>query len=84
MRTGLRLAALGVLLVAVVLWLFGGAHRGFSATSVQVRIPDPVTGLDEIRWEKQIVLGVDFLAGMAGLTAVLFGASWLFGRKTNS
>jgi hypothetical protein len=82
MKTGLRLTALGVSLVAVVLWLFGGAHRGFSRTSEKVEIPDPVTGLTEIRWEKKLVLGVDFLGTALGLSALVFGASWFFRNRS--
>jgi hypothetical protein len=78
MKTGLRVAALAVLLVALATWLFGGAHR-VSATSVLKREPDPVTGLENMHFEKQLVLGLDFLAAAGVVAAGLFGASWFFG-----
>jgi hypothetical protein len=83
-RTILRLAALFVTLVTLVLWLFGGPNTGFTKTSVQVKTVDPVTDQDIITWEKRFLPGVDFLGGglLAGVT--LFGASFLFRRKTSS
>jgi len=83
MRTGLRLSALAVLFIAVVLWLFGGAHRGFSKTHVLVMKADPVTGQEMADWEPRPVLGVDFLAASATLAALLLGTSWLFRNRSS-
>jgi hypothetical protein len=84
MRTILRLAALFVTLVTLVLWLFGGPNTGFTKTSVQVKTVDPVTDQDIITWEKRFLPGVDFLGGGLLAGALLFGASFIFRRKTSS
>jgi hypothetical protein len=82
MRTGLRVAALGVLFLAVVIWFFGGAHVGFSGTSVMITTVDPDTGQEMHSWRQQRVLGVDFIATAAGVAALLLGASWFFRNRS--
>ena len=84
MRTVLRLAALFVAIVTLVLWLFGGPNTGWTKTSVMVKTVDPVTDQDIITWEKRFLPGVDFLGGGMLAGALLFGASFFFGRKTSS
>lgn len=84
MRTILRLAALFIALVTLVLWLFGGPNTGWTKTSVQVKTVDPVTDQDIITWERRFLPGVDFLGGGLLAGALLFGASFLFRRKTSS
>lgn len=76
MRTALRLVALGMALVGVVFWLFGGPHLGWTKTSVAVTKVDPVTELEYVEWQKNFVPGVDFLGGVLGLAGVVFAASW--------
>jgi len=83
MRTILRLAALFVALAALVLWLFGGPNTGFTKTSVQVKTVDPVTDQEIITWEKRFLPGVEFLGSGLLTGAVLFGASFLFRRKSS-
>jgi len=84
MRTVLRLAALFVSLVTLVLWLIGGPNLGWTKTSVMVKTIDPVTEQDEIKWEKRFLPGVDFLCGGLLAGAVLFGASFLFRKKSSA
>jgi hypothetical protein len=81
MRLVLRLSALAVILITVVLWFFGGMNRGFTQTSVQQKHIDPVTELDFYVTEDRFLPGVDFLAGGAAISLVLFGSSFLFRKK---
>jgi hypothetical protein len=77
MRAALRLAALGILVVGIVFWFFGGPNLGWTKTSIPLARMDPVTELEYHVWEKRFVPGVDFVAGCVALAAVVFAASWL-------
>lgn len=77
MRTGFRLAALGVALIGVVFWLFGGPHLGWTKTSVPETKKDPVTELEYVEWRTNFVPGIDFLGATLAGASVLFAASWI-------
>jgi len=77
-RRVFRLVALVVALAGVAFWLAGGAHRGWTRTSVAVRMQDEVTGLEAIRYERRFVPGVDFLAAVLGAAGLVAGVSCLF------
>jgi hypothetical protein len=77
MRTALRLVALGVLLVGITFWFFGGPNLGWTRTSVPVHKVDPVTGIEYVEWPRRFVPGVDFLGACAAVAAVVFATSWL-------
>lgn len=76
MRTAIRLTALGVALVGVVFWLFGGPNLGWTKTSVPLTRTDPVTELEYIEWQRNFVPGVDFLGGTLALAGLVFAVSW--------
>lgn len=78
MKRTLRLLALGLAVVATLAWLGLGANRGWTRTSVPVKISDDVTGLEGIQYRKQFVPGVDFLGGAWSAAGLLAGASLLF------
>jgi hypothetical protein len=80
MKKALRILAVLVLLAAGATWLATGATIGWTKTSVMVKTPDPVTGLDGISYEKKFIAGVDFL-GIAALGAGLLAGASLFFRK---
>lgn len=77
------LAALGT----AVVWAALGANRGWTKTSVPVKITDEITGIEAITYEKKFVPGVEFLgAGVLG-GGFLAACSLLFRKKnltTNS
>jgi len=81
MKRVLQLLAVLVLLAAGVTWLTTGASRGWTKTSVMVRTPDPVTGLDGISYEKKFIAGVDFLGAAAAGAGLLAGTSLFFRNK---
>ena len=84
MRTGLRLASLGVAIITLALWFFGGPNLGWTKTRVAVPVKDEVTGLDGARWENHFLPGVDFLAGGLAVTVALWGGSFIFRQKGSS
>jgi len=72
-----------ILVSAVVFWLFAGADRGWTKTTVAVKKLDEVTGIEGIEYEKRFVPGLDFL-GAAGLGAgILAVCSVMIRRKPN-
>jgi hypothetical protein len=81
MKRILQLLAVLVLVAAGVTWLATGASRGWTKTSMMVKTPDPVTGLDGISYEKKFLPGVDFLGAAAAGAAVLAGTSLFFRNK---
>ena len=84
MKRILRTLALLLVLAAAVSWLATGANRGWTKTSVMVKTPDPVTGIEGISYEKKFLPGVDFLGAAFGGAALLAGASFFFRKpKTN-
>ena len=80
MKTGLRITALLVAVLAAGLWFFGGMNTGWTKTKVGVPSKDPVTGIDFVQWENHFLPGLDFLAGGLAATVVLIGASFVAGR----
>ena len=81
MRLTLRLAALGVFLAALVFWLFGGAHVGWTKTTVTRMEKDPVTEIEFPVTEDHFTPGVEFPVGGAAAGLVLFAGSFLFRTK---
>jgi hypothetical protein len=80
MKRILQWLAVLILLVAGMTWLATGANRGWTKTSVPVKILDQVTGIEGITYEKKFRPGVDFL-GAAALGAGLLAGASLFFRK---
>jgi hypothetical protein len=77
MRTVIRFVALGIALVGLVFWFFGGPNLGWTKTQVALVRKDPVTELEYTEWQQNFVPGVDWLGGALGVAVLLFGASWL-------
>lgn len=84
MRIALRLGALVLVLAALAVWLGTGAHRGWSRSQAEVRTLDEVTGIEQITYEKRLVMGVEILGGALLTAGLLFGSSWLFRNKQNN
>lgn len=80
MRTATRLTALGIAVIGLVFWLFGGPNLGWTKNSVPVTRKDPVTELEYIEWQRNFVPGLDFLGGCVVLAGGVFLGSWLTGR----
>jgi hypothetical protein len=84
MRMGLRLAALGVAVVTLALWFFGGPNFGWTKTRVAVPIKDEVTGLDGVQWENHFLPGVDFAGGGIAVAGALWAASFAFTKRASA
>lgn len=76
----LRVAAAGVLLAVLALWVATGAHRGWTQTSKVTMQHDEITGIDFPVREKAFVAGVEVLAvGVAAAGA--FAAASLVAQR---
>lgn len=84
MRTLARILAVALLLGAVGFWVWAGANRGWTKTSVPVKTLDEITGIEAITYQERFVPGVDFL-GAAGVGALgLAAVSFLFRKTTKT
>ena len=81
MRTGLRTAALILLLGTAAFWWGAGANRGWTKTSVPHKTTDEVTGIESTSYEKKFVPGVEVLGLSVCVCMGLTGASLLFRNK---
>ena len=81
MRKALFLFALLILAGSAGFWLFAGANRGWTKTSVPVKTLDEVTGIEKVDYQQRFVPGVDFLGEAAIGAALLTGAAFLFRKK---
>lgn len=81
MKRKLRLFAALIAVGAVIYWAAEGANRGWTKTSVPRKVPDPVTGIEGVAYDKHFVPGVDFLATALFGAGVLTGASFFFRTK---
>jgi hypothetical protein len=82
MKKALRVLAVFVLLLAGGFWAAKGANRGWTKTNIAREVPDPVTGLTGIQYDKGFVPGLDFLAAAALASGVMAGAS-IFVKNKN-
>jgi hypothetical protein len=81
MKAKLRLIAALIAAGAVIYWAAEGANRGWTKTSVPRKVPDPVTGIEGVAYDKHFVPGVDFLGAALLGAGVLAGTSFLFRTK---
>jgi len=77
----MRMMAVVLPVGTLAIWLYTGANRGWTKTSVAVEKIDDVTGLEYREYEKRFVPGVDFLAAGLGAGLVAGGLSWLVGLR---
>ena len=76
----LRAIAVILALAAMATWLATGANRGWTKTSVPVKIVDEVTGIEGIQYRQQFMPGLDLL-GATLLVAALLASTSLFFRN---
>lgn len=81
LRSILRRLAAGLAAVTLIGWLAGGAHRGWTKTSVPVEKTDEITGLTYREYERRFQPGVDLVACGLAVAALLGLAAWGVGRK---
>ena len=84
MKHSLHIMSVVLALAAVSTWIFLGANRGWTRTSVASKTVDEVTGIEAIQYQKRFVPGVDFLGGALLLSGFLAAASFfLTNQKQN-
>lgn len=74
------LAAL-VATATLAVWLFTGAHWGWTRTHVTEMQHDEVTGIDFPVRQEKFVAGVEVLGAGAGLALLLGGGGFLLARR---
>lgn len=84
MKGVLRMSAGVILLATLAVWVFTGAHTGWTRTSTVVMKIDPVTELEYPESEPTFVAGVEVLGGGLGLSLLLAGGSFLFRYQPTS
>lgn len=84
MRRYLRYAGLGIVVGAVLFWAARGANRGWTKTTVPVRVVDEVTGLEGVEYHDRLVPGIDFLSAALALGVLLGGTSFLFPQRPSN
>lgn len=72
--------ALATLTLGLAGWLMAGANRGWTKTSVAIKTPDQVTGIEGVEYQDRFVPGLDFLAATGVAAAGLAGVSLCFRR----
>jgi hypothetical protein len=84
MRHALQGLALGLALLAGVVWLTTGAHRGWTQTTAPKKTVDDVTGIEGITYEQHFVMGLDLLGGAWLGSMVLAGVSFLDRKQSTT
>lgn len=78
----LWLAGAAVLLGTLVVWLAGGAHLGWTQTSVVEMRRDAFTEIEYPVRHDAFIAGVEFLATGLAVALVLGTAGWVAGRRS--
>lgn len=84
MRRTLQTIATLIAIGAVAAWVALGANRGWTKTRAQVKTIEPVTGLEDLRWEDKFQPGVELLAAALLGAGALAGAARFIKPKTKS
>lgn len=79
----LKVVSYLLFVVTLGIWIAGGAHFGWTQTSVVQMEYDEVTGIDYPVQQDKFVAGVDVLGAGIVLSGVIFGAAIFFNRKQN-
>ena len=80
MRKTLQTLALIVVIGSTCWWALAGMNAGWTKTQVPRRVPDPVTGLEGVVYERQFVPGLDFLT-LADLTGIALWTVAMFAKR---
>lgn len=82
MRAALRGAAAALAGAALLLWWAAGPNWGWTKTSAARAVPDPVTGLNQIVWDRVFQPGLDLLGLTLGVAIALAALSFAGRKKT--
>jgi hypothetical protein len=81
MKRAFRMFAVALAAAAALAWLALGANRGWTRTSVPVKIVDDLTGIEGVQYRRQFVPGLDFLGAAFAAAGCLAGASFIFRKQ---
>lgn len=71
MKRSLQMLALVLAAATFAWWLAAGGQRGWTKTSIPVKVVDEITGIEGVTYQQKFVPGVDFLgAGLLGAGAL--------------
>jgi hypothetical protein len=77
----MRILAAVLLIASCLFWFATGANRGWTKTSVPVKVVDEITGIEGVSYQNRFVPGVDLLVAGALASMLLAAASFLFRRN---
>ncbi|MDG2170832.1 MAG: hypothetical protein P8L44_23225 [Opitutales bacterium] len=78
MRSAIRKIALYLTLAGALVWLLGGARKGFYVISEEIPKLDPVTEIEYSERHDKFLPGIDFLLGGVILGGSFYLISFLF------
>ena len=84
MRSILQKFALFVTCAGILIWLIGGARKGFYAVTEEIRLIEPVTEMEYTENHDKFLPGIDFLLGGFILGGSFFLISFLFPKPVKS
>lgn len=77
----LRILSITICLGTLSVWIAGGAHRGWTQTSITEFQHDVVTGIEYPVQRPGFVPGVEILATGLLIGAAFFATSWVVARR---
>lgn len=78
MRPAIQKIALYISLAGALVWLLGGARKGFYVISEEIPKLDPVTEIEYTERHDKFLPGIDFLLGGVILGGSFYLVSFLF------
>lgn len=84
MRIFLQRLALYVSLTGVIIWIIGGARRGFYVVSEEIHKIEPVTEIAYSDWHPKFLPGMETLLAALILSGSIFLLSFLFTQPSKS
>ena len=84
MRPSIQRIALYLTLAGALIWILGGARKGFYVISEEIPKVDPVTEIEYSERHDKFLPGIDFLLGGVILGGSFYLISFLFPKPLKS
>ena len=84
MRSITQKLALYIAVAGMIVWLLGGARKGFYVITEELPIYEPVTEIYSTKRHDKFLPGIDFLFGGLILGGSFYFLSFLFPKPLNS
>ncbi|MCG8528224.1 MAG: hypothetical protein MI748_17720 [Opitutales bacterium] len=82
MKKTLRTLAVIIPILGISVWIAQGPNLGWTKTQIEVQKVDDITGIEYSEYEDRITFGVELPVLSLGLSALLFGGSFLLKKKS--